>query len=129
MPKGKERGKGSRGTRAIVSPDGRDLTPRLDRHARPEPVPHIVRALGQAFALHDELLSTGDEVNEVARRHGLHPSRAHHILHLTRLSPEIVRAALTGTLGHERSLADLHAAADHVDWSMQARHLGMVDGE
>lgn len=119
---------GTRGTRAVVSPDGRDLTPRLDQHSRPEPMPHIVRALGQAFALHEELMRTGDDVNDVARRNGVQPGRAHHLLHLTRLSPAIIRAALEGTLGTEISLNDLRAAASHLDWDVQARHVRLTTG-
>jgi hypothetical protein len=114
--------------RAIVSPDGQDLTPRLGPRLRPEPTPHMVRALGQAFALHEELMRTGDDVNDVARRNGVHPGRAHYLLHLTRLSPGIIRAALEGTLGAETSLNDLHAAASHLDWDVQARHLRLTPG-
>lgn len=117
-------GRGRRAMRGvIVAPDGRDLTPRLDAQLRPEPAPHIVRAIGMAFALHGELMATGDEVNDVARRFGLHPGRAHHLLHLTRLSPDVIRAVLTGTIGREIALTDLHAAADHLDWAAQAKHL------
>ncbi|MBX3317146.1 MAG: hypothetical protein KF902_09830 [Phycisphaeraceae bacterium] len=116
--------RGRRATRgAIVAPDGRDLTPRLGAHLRPEPAPHLVRAIGQAFALHEELLATGDEVNDVARRLSLHPGRAHHLLHLTRLSPDVIRAVLTGTIGRGIALTDLHAAADHIEWAAQHRHL------
>ncbi|MBX3315722.1 MAG: hypothetical protein KF902_02535 [Phycisphaeraceae bacterium] len=109
--------------RLIVAPNGRDLTPRLGAHLRPEPAPHLVRAIGQAFALHEELLATGDEVNDVARRLSLHPGRAHHLLHLTRLSPDVIRAVLTGTIGRRIALTDLHAAADHIEWTTQHKHL------
>ncbi|MBX3315744.1 MAG: recombinase family protein [Phycisphaeraceae bacterium] len=116
--------RGRRATRgAIVAPDGRDLTPRLGVCLRPEPAPHLVRAIGMAFALHEELMATGDEVNVVARRLGLHPGRAHHLLHLTRLSPDVIRAVLTGTIGRGIALTDLHAAADHIEWAAQHRHL------
>ncbi|MCW5767700.1 MAG: hypothetical protein KIT19_03380 [Phycisphaeraceae bacterium] len=110
---------------SIIAPDGRDLTPRLGAHLRPEPAPHLVRAIGQAFALHEELMATGDEVNVVARRLGLHPGHAHHLLHLTRLSPAIVKATLTGTLPNRISLMDLRDAARELDWARQATHLGL----
>jgi hypothetical protein len=62
----------------------------------------------------------------VAQAANLVPSRVWYLLHLTRLGPSIIAAALTGRLGPSVSLRDLHAAADHLDWSLQAATL-MLD--
>ncbi|MBX3360773.1 MAG: hypothetical protein KF912_00900 [Phycisphaeraceae bacterium] len=61
----------------------------------------------------------------VSGQHGIHRSRVHHLLHLTRLSPAAIRAALTGTLSPQIALEDLHDAADSLDWSLQAVRLGL----
>jgi hypothetical protein len=75
------------GRRLLLSPEGRDLVPRLNAAGTPAPLPHIVRAIGQAFALHEAVVRSGGEVNAIAKEHGIHRSRVHHLLHLTRLSP------------------------------------------
>ena len=117
---------GRRATRgAIVAPDGRDLTPRLGAHLRPEPAPHLVRAIGQAFALHEESMKTGASIEAVARACDMHEARARQIHVLTRLSPAIIKATLKGTLPQRISLADLRDAARELDWTRQATHLGL----
>lgn len=109
----------------MLSPEGRDLVPRTSNTGRPEPSPHIVRAIGQAFVLHEALMQTRGDVIAVAKAHGIQRSRVHHLLHLTRLSPTAIKAALTGTLSPQIALEDLHAAADTLDWSLQAVRLGL----
>ena len=99
--------------------------PRLNAAGTPAPLPHIVRAIGQAFALYEAVVRSGGEVNAIAKEHGIHRSRVHHLLHLTRLSPVAIRAALTGTLSPQIALEDLHDAADSLDWSLQAVRLGL----
>ena len=113
------------GRRLLLSPEGRDLVPRLNAAGTPAPLPHIVRAIGQAFALHAAVVRSGGEVNAIAKEHGIHRSRVHHLLHLTRLSPAAIRAALTGTQSPQIALEDLHDAADCLDRSMQAVRLGL----
>ncbi len=113
------------GRRLLLSPEGRDLVPRLSAGGTPVPLPHIVRAIGQAFAVHDRVTRSGAEVNAIAKEHGIHRARVHHLLHLTRLSPAAIRAALTGTLSPQIALEDLHDAADTLDWSLQAVRLGL----
>lgn len=80
----------------------------------------------QAFAWHHEVIKGGATMESVAKAAGVRPGRVSHLLHLTRLSPTIVRDILTGTLASSISLRDLHAAADHPDWSLQATVL-MLD--
>ncbi|QYK48362.1 MAG: recombinase family protein [Phycisphaeraceae bacterium] len=113
------------GRRLLLSPEGRDLVPRLNAASTLVPSPHIVRAIGQAFVLHEAVMRTRGEVNAIADQHGIHRSRVHHLLHLTRLSPAAIRAALTGTLSPRIALEDLHDAADSLDWSLQAVRLGL----
>ncbi len=113
------------GRRAMISPDGEDLMPRLASSGKPEPSPQIVRAIGQAYALHEELMSTRETIEAVAARRGLDEGRARYLLRLTRLSPTVLRAALTGSLSSRVTLADLNSAAGDLDWSLQASRLGL----
>ena len=55
--------------------------------------PHIVRAIGQAFALHGEVMKTGKPMEEVARALGMDPARGRQLHVLTHLSPAILKAA------------------------------------
>ncbi len=97
----------------------------MDSRGRPEPSPHIVRAIGQAYALHSEVRRTGKPMEEIARALGMDPARGRQLHVLTHLSPTILRAALTGTLSPQVSLLDLRAAASELDWTLQASRLGM----
>lgn len=109
--------------RVLVAPDGRDLYLTYTQNGAPIPQEHLVRAIGQAFAWHHEVVKGGATMESIAKTAGVTPGRVSHLLHLTRLSPTIIRAILTGTLGSSISLRDLHVAADHVDWSLQAAAL------
>ncbi len=51
--------------------------------------------------------------------------RVSYLLHLTRLGPTVVRAVLTGTIDEQVTIKDLHKAADHLDWSLQAAALNI----
>ncbi len=113
------------GRHVLLHPDGQDLISKLDSRGRPEPSPHIVRAIGQAYALHNEVMKTGKPMEEVARALGMDPARGRQLHVLTHLSPAILKAALTGTLSRQVSLLDLRAAAGERDWSLQASRLGM----
>ena len=109
--------------RQLVSPDGRDLLLHCTRDGKPVPQDHLVRALGQAFALHRDVVERGLSIDAAANAIGLSSARVHYLLHLTRLGPAVIRAVLTGHIGPATSLKDLHAAADHLDWSLQASGL------
>ncbi|QYK49313.1 MAG: recombinase family protein [Phycisphaeraceae bacterium] len=113
------------GRHVLLHPEGQDLICKLDSRGRPEPSPHIVRAIGQAYAMHGEVLRTGKPMEEVARALGMDPARGRQLHVLTHLSPTILRAALTGTLSPQVSLLDLRAAASELDWTLQASRLGM----
>jgi len=109
--------------RLLVAPDGRDLLLRYSLAGRPIPPEHLVRALGRAFALHREIVERRLSIDAAAQEMGLSSARGHYLLHLTRLGPEVIRAVLTGHIGPSTSLKDLHAAAAHLDWSLQAAML------
>ena len=112
------------GRRLLLSPDGHDLLTTITPDGRPMARDHLVRAIGLAFAWRRELQRTDSTVESVAQRAGLTATRVHSILTLTQLSPAILRAVLTGTLGSSVTLADLLRAAQHLDWSRQAHAIG-----
>lgn len=113
------------GKRMLLSPDGRDLLTTITPDGRRVPSEHLVRAVGLAFAWRRELLVSGGTIESIARCAGVVDTRMHAMLALTRLSPSILRAVLTGELGPSVTLADLMRAARHLDWSRQARLLGI----
>ena len=107
------------GRRILVSPDGHDLLLTVNADGRPVPKPYLVSAIGQAFALHGELLRTRGSIERVAERFGFTDAWARALLDITALSPRILNAALTGTLPPTVTLKDLREAAEHLDWSLQ----------
>ncbi|MFG0326631.1 MAG: recombinase family protein [Phycisphaerales bacterium JB037] len=109
------------GKRAILTPEGSDLV----LPSEPEPKSHIAHAIGRAFAWHERLLSSGQPLERLAEELGLTTRSIRRLLPLTQLSPEILRRALTGTLGTRVSLTTLLETAEHLDWQKQARFLGM----
>lgn len=112
--------------RVLVAPDGRDLFLSYTSTGDAIPQQHLVRAVGQAFAWHREVTHNGSTIDSVAKAVGITPSRVGRLIQLTRLSPTIIRAVLTGQLGSSVGLCDLQAAAVHLDWSLQAAAL-MLD--
>ena len=114
------------GRRILVSPEGQDLFVSRTTSGHAIASPHIVRAIGLAFAWHHELLHSKCTIEEVAKHSGVDPGRVRYLLYLTRLSPAILRAALTGSLSERIQLNDLQAAAEHLDWSLQASALNVV---
>jgi hypothetical protein len=62
-------------------------------------------------------------MREVARTAIVARSRVSYLLQLTCLCPSIIRAILTGEIDASAGLRDLHAAADHLDWSLQSAPL------
>ncbi len=114
------------GKRLLISPDGHDLLTTISSDGRPAPRAHLVHAIGQAFAWHRELEKTGATIKAVAKRHGVAVSCVKHMLPLTQLSPQCLKAVLTGTLAPHIALKDLLAAASFLDWQRQHRHLGLT---
>ncbi len=114
------------GKRLLLSPDGHDLLATLSPNGRPVPRAHLVNALGQAFAWRNTLMQTGQTVKELAPTVGVERTRINELLRLTQLSPRILKALLTGALDTRISLDELIAAADRLDWQVQAVHLGLV---
>jgi len=70
-------------------------------------------------------LRSGEDLSVFASRNGLSDSWLNRLLVLTRLSPEILKHALRGTLPPGVGLDDLMAAAQRLDWSSQAKQLGL----
>lgn len=111
------------GKRLILSEDGMDLCVPTTADGRPIPREHLVRALGMAFAWHRELLRTGETVESLARRCNLTDARIHELLSLTRLSPMILKAVVTGTASPTLSLRELLQAAKCMGWDKQVQRL------
>jgi len=107
------------GRRILVSPDGHDLMVSMSADGRPVPRPNLVAALGQAFALHREILRTRCRFEDAARKLAFTDTWGAMLLELTVLSPSIQRSILTGTLPQTVTLKDLRQAARHLDWSLQ----------
>ena len=107
------------GRRILVSPEGHDLLLTVNADGRPVPKAYLISAIGQAFALHGELLRTRDSIERVSARFGFTDAWARALLDITALSPRILNAALTGTLPPTVTLKDLREAAEHLDWSLQ----------
>jgi hypothetical protein len=111
--------------RVLVAPDGSDLTLALATDGAPIPQPHLVRAIGQAFAWQAALLRNRTTMESIAKVAGITPARVAFLLQLTRLSPTVIRAVLTGNAPSNVSLLALSRAATHLDWSVQEATLGV----
>jgi site-specific DNA recombinase len=107
------------GRRILVSPEGHDLMVSVNADGRPVPRPNLVAAIGQAFALHREILRTRCRFEDAARNLGFTDTWGAMLQELTVLSPAILRSILTGTLPQTVTLKDLREAARHLDWSLQ----------
>ena len=113
------------GKRLLVAPDGQVLLRTVDPNGQPVPRPHIVRAIGQAFAWQRELNESDCTLREVGRESQVCGTRVRALLVLTQLAPRVVRAALTGALPETVTLEDLERVAEHLDWDVQQRTLGL----
>ncbi|MEM6260819.1 MAG: recombinase family protein, partial [Planctomycetota bacterium] len=109
------------GRRIILAPDGSDLV----IPSQPVPKPHIVQAIGQAYAWCDELKTSTITAKELAKRESITAPYVHKMLRLTLLGPTVLEASLSGSLSPRVSLDDLLRAAQHLDWVSQARQLGL----
>ncbi len=113
------------GRRLLLGPDGKDLCVGRVPGSTAGPREHLVRAIGLAYAVREQLMKNGIPLREVAKQRRVALSRLKLLLPLTRLSPSIVKAALTGGLSVRITLKDLLAAARHIDWRMQEALVGM----
>ncbi len=109
------------GRRLLLSPDGHDLI----IPSTPEPRQHFVDAIGLAYRWHDELIKTGLQITEFAKKHGIARTRIIKLLPITQLGPDVLRHALTGMLPSTITLDDLLTAANQLDWDRQAAELGI----
>ncbi|MEO1585267.1 MAG: recombinase family protein [Planctomycetota bacterium] len=109
------------GRRIVLSPEGEDLF----IPSKPSPKQHIVEAIGLAYRWHDELIGSGEHIKSFAERRKIARTRILKLLPLINLGPEVLRHALTGTLPPRVTLDDLLEAAKDLDWSRQARSLGL----
>ena len=112
------------GRRVLLSPDGHDLlafagTGAGANHSKES----LVAALAQGLCWHDELATSGEGVRPFVRRTGHSKSRVHALLTLAHLGPAVIRAVLTGRHPATMTLADLIAAARHLDWQRQVQML------
>ncbi|MBS0186655.1 MAG: hypothetical protein JSS51_01205 [Planctomycetes bacterium] len=92
------------------------------------PRPHLVLAIGQAFAWHRELMRTGESIESLARRIKVADSHIHRQLALTHLSPSILSEALSGRLRSRITISDLVAAGQQLAWSKQVAAIGPKQG-
>ena len=111
------------GRRILVSPEGHDLLLTVNADGRPVPKPYLVSAIGQAFAWHEQLMKGGTTIDAIAKRCSMTEGRVRHLLDLTRLSPAVLKAVLTGTLAPSVTLLDLMRASGTLDWSLQEAQL------
>jgi hypothetical protein len=80
---------------------------------------HIIHAIGQAFAWHEDLLNSTSSMADFAKRIGVSEARLNAVLSLTQLSPTLIAKALRGELPPTTALDDLLTAAKRLDWSRQ----------
>jgi hypothetical protein len=81
----------------------------------------LIKALARAFRW-KRMLESGEFANitELAEREGIAPSYVTRILQLTLLAPDYVDAIVEGTLGNNRSLAEVIEISS-VEWNRQFR--------
>ncbi len=115
------------GRRVLVAPDGSDLLVRTRADGAPVPQVHLVRAVGQAFAWHRELLSTRVTITALALREQTARGRVQQLLPLAGLGPRALHAVLTGRLSQRITLRDLLQAAKRPCWQEQIRLLGLAE--
>lgn len=110
------------GKRLLLSPDGHDLI----MPAHPDPKPHLVTAIGQAFYWKQLLEESSESIERVSDRLPVSERRVRKILPLILLSPDILKQTLTGNLPPSITLDDLLHAAEHLDWAKQRQDLGLA---
>lgn len=109
------------GKRMLLSPAGRDLV----MPTEPEPQPHIVQAIGTAYAWREQLMDEQITVAVLASKVGHDKTRVHKLLRLTCLGPVILKRALAGDLPQSVTLKSLIQAGDCLAWDEQLAYLGL----
>ncbi|MGJ8636014.1 MAG: recombinase family protein [Phycisphaerales bacterium] len=109
------------GRRLLLSPNGHDLI----IPSKPEPKQHIVDAIGLAYRWQDQIIQSKLYIEAFAESQGVSRTRVRKLLPLTRLGPDVLRRALTGTLPSSITLDDLLVASKQLDWTRQATELGI----
>src|SRR5690606_26300976 len=110
------------GIRTILTSDGKDLVlPEI-----PKPDAAIVQAIGRGFKWREMLEAKPDTSVHVFAKHvGFGNSYIYRQLALTRLAPDILHRALTGTLPSAIKLNRLSDAANYFGWDRQRQELGL----
>lgn len=109
------------GRRLLLDPDGHDLI----IPSKPEPKQHIVDAIGLAYRWQDQIIQSKLYIEAFAESQGVSRTRVRKLLPLTRLGPNVLCHALTGTLPSSITLDDLLVASKQLDWTRQATELGI----
>lgn len=109
------------GKRMLLTPEGQDLI----MPAEPEPSEHIVTAIGRAYYWREVMTQEGLSMTQLAKRKHISLSQVRKYLPLINLSPSILSHALAGQLPPSTTLMSLLAAAREMDWSHQAKFLGL----
>ncbi|MEM9348170.1 MAG: hypothetical protein AAGB26_16300 [Planctomycetota bacterium] len=109
------------GKRMLLAPDAQDLTIPTE----PEPKEHIVSAIGNTYHRREVMMQEGMSMTQLAKRKSISLSQVRNYLPLINLSPSILSRALAGHLPPIVTLMNMLAATRDLDWSNQAKFLGL----
>jgi len=115
------------GRRILLAPDGQDLLARSSSGGPPTPDQTIVKSIGLAYAALRMITQTGLTIADAADKLGVPRSTINYVLPLTQLGPEILRAALEGTLPPRMNVKRLRTIARQLDWQCQVGELRVRD--
>ena len=113
-------------TRFVVAPSGSIETETETAAAPAAPDPDLLNALARGHALRELVMDRPElPLIEIAREHGLNPTKAARLLRLAFLSPRIVTSILNGQQPADLSVRRLlKGDALPMDWTAQERALG-----
>lgn len=80
-------------------------------------------AIGLAYRWQDQIIQSKLYIEAFAETQGVSRTRVRKLLPLTRLGPDVLHHALTGTLSSSITLDDLLVASKQLDWTRQATEL------
>ena len=84
----------------------------------------LLRAIAQSRSWVDEILSGDADLDKIAIREGTSARQARRAISLAFLAPDIVQAAISGTLPRHVGVTALFEPA--LGWAEQRRHLGLA---
>lgn len=116
--------------KVVVGPTGIDEPVKIsdpNPAISPNQDPTLLRALGRGFYW-QHLLDTGmaADAPEIAEREGLHRVTVNDALRFALLAPDILAAALDGSLPRTCSLETLQRQTTPLDWALQRRMIAQL---